>query len=603
MVSNNTNIAPVLSDGGSITVDNGTDFMYNTLTGFTVQPEKTGDNVMNVTLPAPFVRLGSQVKLSVKAKLGSPVTVTDLKVQSITMYYLSSPLSYNLGAIDWKKEGTTYEKKDSIVVSSFDNKPDYYVTHPADPVVVLPVSGNTPIEFKIVLDVTYVEKVDEVTTYPTKTFTYTASSRKTLLKGMVYGFEFTLTFFGVLSPGDITIGLLDYTGQDLPMDEVGKKERKEISMKRRYDSLVLIMSLVCLLVTACDDSTEKIPAGEGGFVFRLQLPDPIEVETKVDIGPDGGEKIKISDVWIVQYDSSGKLLHCKKISDESSFTSSNNGYLVEINTQNVQFSNTTSRFYIIVNGGTVLDGFGNDTNTNVNNSEADLKKKTVNFANYGAVSSLLTAGPFSYTPSTGADKIVFVTNLKRSYAKTTLRVLFPADTVSTFKVDKVALLCAPTKMALFAAGGRDGHYPGIHTDSIKAVTDSVFISDIETGGGGKPFYMPENLRGMGTSTTFEGKNLSTNGPGGSLDGCTKLVVKGTYKYDGSSGSTQDGIQVEYAFYLGDNMINNYNIQRNMHYTLDLTLKGANSADLRVTITDGGVAVFEEEQTITNTVEF
>lgn len=222
MVSNNTNIAPVLSEGGSITVNNGTDFMYNTLTGFTVQPQKTGDNVMNVTLPAPFVRLGSQVKLSVKAKLGSPVTVTDLKVQSITMYYLSSPLSYNLGAIDWKKEGTTYEKKDSIVVSSFDNKPDYYVAHPADPVVVLPVSGNTPIEFKIVLDVTYVEKVDEVTTYPTKTFTYTASSRKTLLKGMVYGFEFTLTFFGVLSPGDITIGLLDYTGQDLPMDEVGK---------------------------------------------------------------------------------------------------------------------------------------------------------------------------------------------------------------------------------------------------------------------------------------------------------------------------------------------------------------------------------------------
>ena len=220
LLSNNTNIAPVLSADGVITVDNGTDFMYNTLTGFTVQPEKTGENVMNVTLPAPFVRLGSQVRLAVKAKQ-SPVTVTDLKVQSITMYYLSSPLSYKLGATDWENGGT-YAKKDSIVVTSFDNTPGHTEAHLADPVVVLPVSGSTPIEFKIVLDVTYVEKVGDTTTYPTKTFIYSASSRKTLLSGMVYGFEFTLTFFGVLSPGDITIGLLDYTNQDLPMDEVGE---------------------------------------------------------------------------------------------------------------------------------------------------------------------------------------------------------------------------------------------------------------------------------------------------------------------------------------------------------------------------------------------
>lgn len=371
-------------------------------------------------------------------------------------------------------------------------------------------------------------------------------------------------------------------------------------MKRRYDSLVLIMSLVCLLMTACDDSMERIPAGEGGFVFRLQLPDPIEVETKVDITPGNGETIKISDVWIVQYSTEGTLLHCQQITDESSFEAKLQGYLVEIKTNNIQFTYGPSRFYIIVNGGNVLSGFGETSNTT--NSESDLKKKIVSFSDKP---SLLTAGPFSYTPSgTGTEnkKIVFVTELKRAYAKTTLRVVFPKDTVSTFTVDKVALLNVPKKMALFAAGGTEGNYPEVNADNINA--DSVFISGINTNDDvGTSFFMPENLRGMGTSTTFEGKNLPANGPGGSLDGCTKLVVKGTYKYDGSSGSTQDGIQVEYSFYLGDNMTNNYNIQRDMHYSLDLNLKGANSADLRVTITDGGVAVFEEEQTITNTVEF
>ena len=373
-------------------------------------------------------------------------------------------------------------------------------------------------------------------------------------------------------------------------------------MKRRYDSLVLIISLVCLLVTACDNSEEKIPAGEGRFVFQLQLPDPIEVETKaVNIGPDGGEKIQINDVWIVQYQSDGTLLHCKYISGESYFTPKLQGYLIEINTKNITFTNQESRFYIIVNGGSVLDGFENGESK----LEAALKAKTIGFTNYGVASSLLTAGPFSYTPDAdqSKDNIVFVTGLKRAYAKMTLRVIFPSDTVSTFTVDKVALLNAPTKMALFAAGGSNGNYPEVNDANIK--TDTVPISDVQAGAAaGKPFYMPENLRGMGTSTTFEGKNLTANGPGGDLDGCTRLVVKGTYKYDGkTTNPSQEGIKVEYSFYLGDNMINNYNIQRDMHYSLDLNLKGANSADLRVTITDGGVAVFDEEQTITNTVVF
>ena len=53
-------------------------------------------------------------------------------------------------------------------------------------------------------------------------FTYTATTSKTLLKGMQYKFEFTLTFFGILNPGDITISLLDYTKVDQSTDEVGE---------------------------------------------------------------------------------------------------------------------------------------------------------------------------------------------------------------------------------------------------------------------------------------------------------------------------------------------------------------------------------------------
>ena len=89
-------------------------------------------------------------------------------------------------------------------------------------------------------------------------------------------------------------------------------------------------------------------------------------------------------------------------------------------------------------------------------------------------------------------------------------------------------------------------------------------------------------------------------PDGKLTGCTYLTLKGTYKY---SSSHANGIKVEYRFYLGDNLTNNYNIQRDHHYDLTINIKGANSADLRVKITDGNVAVFDDVDTIENEVSF
>lgn len=50
-------------------------------------------------------------------------------------------------------------------------------------------------------------------------------------------------------------------------------------------------------------------------------------------------------------------------------------------------------------------------------------------------------------------------------------------------------------------------------------------------------------------------------------------------------------------------MNDYNIQRGMFYDMTLYINGANSADVRVTITDGNVIVFDKVVEITNTVEF
>lgn len=47
------------------------------------------------------------------------------------------------------------------------------------------------------------------------------------------------------------------------------------------------------------------------------------------------------------------------------------------------------------------------------------------------------------------------------------------------------------------------------------------------------------------------------------------------------------------------MIRNYDIERGKHYTLTLDLKGANSADARVTITDGNVFTIADPDDVTH----
>ena len=61
--------------------------------------------------------------------------------------------------------------------------------------------------------------------------------------------------------------------------------------------------------------------------------------------------------------------------------------------------------------------------------------------------------------------------------------------------------------------------------------------------------------------------------------------------------------MKYRIYPGTNLIDDYNIRRGYSYTLDVQISGANSGDVRVTITDGGVVVFDEIDHINMTVDF
>lgn len=353
--------------------------------------------------------------------------------------------------------------------------------------------------------------------------------------------------------------------------------------------------LLALLSVACDGDTGAMTE-KAQIIFRMELPPALEVSTRVTTPPSLGG-ISTENVWVVQYNANNNNF-IKAVAFTGEGTLDLNGNVLKINTAGAEFSQVISRFYVIVNAGTgFLDGF--------TGTEDELKAKTVSVSGITGELKLLTAGPIDYTP-TSDGKVVVVAALNRAYAKISVKWQ-DTDDRGNFTISAMEVHNLPQKMALYTRGGGalNSNYPAgtdINTDTPSA-TGSM------NSGTFYDFYMPENLRGMGTASSFADKGLKRYGPNGSLNYCTYIVLKGTYTYQKylSDGTTPSGsaapIDVEYHIYLGTNLIKDYNVQRGYWYQLTLNLSGANTGDVRVRITDGKTAVFDKVEEIKHTIKF
>lgn len=216
-VSYNAANVPTLGSSNMISINNEQDFMYTSMRNITVQPQKAGQSMMSITLANPFVRLCSNVTVSVKAALTSPVQVKGLEVKSITMSNLSNPRSYQLGGNTLAEGGANEDN--AIEYTIFDNEIGVNAPHTSNPSkIVLPLSGSE-LQFTINLGIDYdkygngkSERGD---------FTFYATARKTFLSGMSYSFEFTLKFFGDFKETELTLGILEFTEIKNTTDPVG----------------------------------------------------------------------------------------------------------------------------------------------------------------------------------------------------------------------------------------------------------------------------------------------------------------------------------------------------------------------------------------------
>lgn len=350
--------------------------------------------------------------------------------------------------------------------------------------------------------------------------------------------------------------------------------------------------LMCVVLAACVKDVpvpeSAISSSDLGLSLHLGFPDPLTVTTRANPVKNG---IELTDVRVLQFPVAGGDDVKNKLYSEAEngapwYTQESGGALITVNTGSNDFTNVNCRFYIVANAGTDLSAVATENN---------LKSSSLSFTDITSEPDILTFGPVDYTKVEGATKpVALLAKLCRSYAKVTVKYTLATG----IEITSVDIENVPDKIYPFPEVAADGSSPSVSpvgylsTFSITPAGDSKEVT----------FYMPENLKGNGSATTGADKNLPAKGPGGTLEGCTCIVLKGTYDYyPGDAGSAPIG--VEYRFYPGSDMVRNYDVERGKHYMLTINLKGANSADARVNITDGNVFTFDDPDNVDNEMDF
>lgn len=386
----------------------------------------------------------------------------------------------------------------------------------------------------------------------------------------------------------------------------------KMEMNRFEYRIIVLVFVALMMLNSCakEDISTDLTSGTLQLNLQLGLPATAEVITRATTA-----EIEVNDVWVVQYiagnlngateeERKSKMIKKNYSSDNISWQADKGRYIVSDAAGDAAvFLNQNSEFYVIANANTgtaIHAGLQALTEDSPLSDFKTLTKEIINVTDIDVTTEpkLLVAGPVAFSQKAGSNNTsaTFVAPLQRAYSRVTISWNFVSDVFAgaSFTATSLTVRNLPKNMSFFERGGvESGAYPLL----IDLLKDELTLYDRKDPAvKAATFYIGENLRGIGTATTAVEKNRSTNGPLSadgimrSLDGCTYITLSGTYKYDSSHLAE---VGVKYCFYLGGNLINDYNVQRGYDYKLKITVSGVNSSDLRVSITDGNVVYFDQ----------
>lgn len=332
--------------------------------------------------------------------------------------------------------------------------------------------------------------------------------------------------------------------------------------------------VVVLLLSACaDDGESDFDGCASSLRLNLSLAMPREITVEPQNTRAAGDVTDVTDVRVFQFATDGSLKKDHKYASTDIKTDATG--LPAVETKETDFDDVNSRFYIVINTADKLDDlFGSSAAST--SDESALSARVYATEDIFSTQQAMVYGPYTYTGSGSTVKktLQLLAKMRHIGARVDVSWSIPDDvnlTITSAQVENV-----PKNYYL---------YEQTPVPAVSEYLDPQSVN-LTTSPNSFTFYMPENLKGSGKSVTPQGKNMVDNGPSGTLDGCTCIVLKGEYRY-GTADDT-NGVAVEYRFYLGADMINNYDVERGKVYQLAITLSGANSADARVSITDSNV---------------
>ncbi len=343
--------------------------------------------------------------------------------------------------------------------------------------------------------------------------------------------------------------------------------------KKRTLGIKLSVCLLAIgsLLPSCTGSPSAPEFTETPSPLRLSLSLAMPQTVTVESRSVTENEVTVSDVRVFQFAEDGSLKNNQKYGSDKITTDATTG-LTKVTTGDTDFDDVKSRFYIVINTADAL------ATLPATPSDATDEGKLLAYAHtesdINLVTQVMVYGPYSYTGTSGSGKTALQLLAKMLHIGARVDVSWTIPTGVNLTITSASVENIPTQYYLYTQ-------PAVSDLSYTASRD-ITLTD---GSPGFTFYMPRNGKGIGTATTPQEKNIPAKGPGGSLTGCTCIVLKGIYRYNSTD---TDGIAVEYRFYPGADMMTNYNIERGKDYQLAITLSGANSADARVSLTDSNV---------------
>lgn len=162
--------------------------------------------------------------------------------------------------------------------------------------------------------------------------------------------------------------------------------------------------------------------------------------------------------------------------------------------------------------------------------------------------------------------------MKRAVAKVRFTWSVALPTGEAFVPKSIQVCNAASKQA-YMEPSATAVYPAAVTGNF-----AVYAATNNPAAGSYTWYVAENTRGTGTGSTSFDKTEQT-APSGQGQYCTYIDLRGEYTF--ADGQKAD---LSYKFYLGADVIADYNVRRNNIYDMTVRITGANAADARITIT-------------------